>query len=66
MAAAASKSRVVLLSCGSFNPITFLHLRMFGKDAIFEEYNIFLFSVICGTFSVPQFVIALWRFLLLV
>ncbi|CAH3142019.1 unnamed protein product [Pocillopora meandrina] len=50
MAAAASKSRVVLLSCGSFNPITFLHLRMFGKDAIFEEYNIFLFSVIYSCF----------------
>jgi len=24
-------ARVVLLACGSFNPITNMHLRMFGK-----------------------------------
>ena len=25
------KSRIVLVLCGSFNPITHLHLRMFGE-----------------------------------
>jgi len=25
------RTPVVLLSCGSFSPITFMHLRMFGK-----------------------------------
>ena len=52
MAAAASESRVVLLNCGSFNPITFLHLRMFGKDAMFEEY-IFIFSYLSIIFHSP-------------
>lgn len=32
MAAAASKTRVVLALCGSFSPITNMHLRMFGKQ----------------------------------
>ena len=27
---ATTPSRVVLLACGSFNPITNMHLRMFG------------------------------------
>lgn len=31
----ASTTRVVLLACGSFNPITNMHLRMFGKSFIF-------------------------------
>ena len=53
MATAASESRVVLLNCGSFNPITFLHLRMFGKDAMFEEYNIFIFSYLSIIFHSP-------------
>ena len=29
-AAAAAKTRVVLAVCGSFSPITNMHLRMFG------------------------------------
>lgn len=29
--AAVSKARVVLILCGSMNPVTNLHLRMFGK-----------------------------------
>ena len=53
MATAALESRVVLLNCGSFNPITFLHLRMFGKDAMFEEYNIFIFSYLSIIFHSP-------------
>ena len=28
---AVSKARVVLILCGSMNPVTNLHLRMFGK-----------------------------------
>lgn len=28
----ASKTNVVLVLCGSMNPITFLHLRMFGES----------------------------------
>lgn len=35
---AASKTNVVLLSCGSFNPVTFMHLRMFGKFAKCDLY----------------------------
>lgn len=31
MATAASKMRLVLALCGSFSPVTNLHLRMFGK-----------------------------------
>ena len=27
-------TRIVLLACGSFNPITNMHLRMFGKNLI--------------------------------
>ena len=54
MAAAASESRVVLLNCGSFNPITFLHQRMFGKDAMFEEYNIFYFQLFVDHFPFPS------------
>ena len=54
MATAASESRVVLLNCGSFNPITFLHLRMFGKDAMFEEYNIFYFQLFVDHFPFPS------------
>lgn len=41
-AATASKTRVVLLSCGSFNPITFLHLRMFGNDKILKNLICFI------------------------
>ncbi|RMX61457.1 hypothetical protein pdam_00003534, partial [Pocillopora damicornis] len=50
MAAAASKSRVVLLSCGSFNPITFLHLRMFeiARDALLKTG---IYTVVQGIFS---------------
>ena len=39
-----SKTRVVLLSCGSFNPITFLHLRMFGNDIIIAK-NLMIFAI---------------------
>lgn len=42
MAAASSKTRVVLLSCGSFNPITFLHLRMFGNDIVKNQYSLYV------------------------
>lgn len=31
MASVLTKARVVLVLCGSMNPITNLHLRMFGK-----------------------------------
>lgn len=31
MTAVASKTRIVLALCGSFSPVTNLHLRMFGK-----------------------------------
>ena len=31
MTSVASKLRVVLVLCGSMNPVTNLHLRMFGK-----------------------------------
>ena len=34
MASSASKMRVVLILCGSMNPITNLHLRMFGNWSI--------------------------------
>ncbi len=34
MAVASSKTKVVLLSCGCFNPLTHMHLRMFGKYPI--------------------------------
>lgn len=51
MAATASQTtRVVLLSCGSFNPITFLHLRMFGNHAISDELNILYLSFILFCF----------------
>ncbi|CAH3185302.1 unnamed protein product [Porites evermanni] len=50
MAGASSKTRVVLLSCGSFNPITFLHLRMFelARDAL---HTTGIYSVIRGFIS---------------
>lgn len=44
MAAASSKTRVALLSCGSFNPITFLHLRMFGNDIVKNQYSLYVSS----------------------
>ena len=28
----ATTPKVVLLACGSFNPVTHMHLRMFGKS----------------------------------
>lgn len=35
--------RVILLACGSFNPITNMHLRMFGKYCfIFEHFSAFV------------------------
>ncbi|KAL9983528.1 hypothetical protein ACROYT_G005714 [Oculina patagonica] len=49
-AVTASKTRVVLLSCGSFNPITFLHLRMFeiARDALHKTG---LYTVVQGIIS---------------
>lgn len=41
----ASKTRVVLLSCGSFNPITFLHLRMLGKNCLFTCIFVTIFHL---------------------
>ena len=31
-------TKVVLLACGSFNPITNMHLRMFGKYPCICDY----------------------------
>lgn len=53
----ASKTRVVLLSCGSFNPITFLHLRMFGNDKILKNLIFF----ICHLFFFACFRFLLYR-----
>ncbi|KAK2572265.1 Nicotinamide/nicotinic acid mononucleotide adenylyltransferase 1 [Acropora cervicornis] len=49
-AAFASKTKVVLLSCGSFNPVTFLHLRMFelARDALNKTG---VYTVVKGFFS---------------
>lgn len=49
-ATTASKTRVVLLSCGSFNPVTFLHLRMFeiARDALHKTG---IYTVVQGIFS---------------
>ncbi len=30
-------ARVVLLQCGSYNPITNMHLRMFGKLSVYMK-----------------------------
>lgn len=35
----ASKTPLVLVACGSFSPITFLHLRMFEMAADFAKFN---------------------------
>jgi hypothetical protein len=53
MASSASKMRVVLILCGSMNPITNLHLRMFGNWSIHMHahtpgYEVSLL-VDCGT-----------------
>lgn len=40
MASIASKTRVVLALCGSFSPVTNLHLRMFGK--IYSKFSLHL------------------------
>ncbi|XP_067036962.1 nicotinamide/nicotinic acid mononucleotide adenylyltransferase 1-like isoform X1 [Acropora muricata] len=49
-AALASKTKIVLLSCGSFNPVTFLHLRMFelARDALNKTG---VYTVVKGFFS---------------
>lgn len=31
-------ARVVLLACGSYNPITNMHLRMFGRFRLIAEH----------------------------
>ena len=33
-------TRVVLLACGSFNPVTNMHLRMFGKNCVGKTTDI--------------------------
>ncbi len=38
MAAREGIKKIVLLSCGSFNPITNMHLRMFGKSDETVQY----------------------------
>lgn len=43
-----SKIRVLLLSCGSFNPITNMHLRMFGEWCFWQEItNYFKLYFLC-------------------
>lgn len=34
-----SKTPLLLVACGSFSPITFLHLRMFVMAADYVKYN---------------------------
>jgi nicotinamide mononucleotide adenylyltransferase len=34
-----SKTPLVLVACGSFSPITYLHLRMFEMAADFAKFN---------------------------
>ncbi|XP_028390846.1 nicotinamide/nicotinic acid mononucleotide adenylyltransferase 1-like [Dendronephthya gigantea] len=50
MAAGLGRKKIVLLSCGSFNPITNMHLRMFelARDAL---HRTGLFSVVEGILS---------------
>jgi len=50
MAATSAKTKIILLSCGSFNPITHMHLRLFelAKDALNRTG---LFDVIAGFIS---------------
>jgi len=40
-------ARVVLLACGSYNPITNMHLRMFGM--LFIRYEYLYFAVTAAT-----------------
>ncbi|KAL8924939.1 MAG: hypothetical protein Q9208_003822 [Pyrenodesmia sp. 3 TL-2023] len=46
----ASKTPLLLVSCGSFSPITYLHLRMFEMAADYAKYNS-EFEVIGGYLS---------------
>ena len=39
----ASPVKVMLIACGSFNPVTNMHLRMFGKE--------FRFHLLCHVFQ---------------
>ena len=34
-----SKTPLLLVACGSFSPITYLHLRMFEMAADYAKYN---------------------------
>ena len=49
MASVASKTRVVLALCGSFSPVTNLHLRMFGMvwQQLFLFINLNTASPLC-------------------
>lgn len=46
----ADKTPLVLIACGSFSPITYLHLRMFELGADFAKFNTD-FEVMGGYFS---------------
>ena len=45
-----SKTPLLLVACGSFSPITYLHLRMFEMAADYAKYNT-EFEVIGGYLS---------------
>ena len=45
-----SKTPLLLVACGSFSPITYLHLRMFEMAADFAKYNT-EFEVVGGYLS---------------
>jgi nicotinamide mononucleotide adenylyltransferase len=45
-----SKTPLLLVACGSFSPITYLHLRMFEIAADYAKFNT-EFEVIGGYFS---------------
>lgn len=45
-----SKTPLLLVACGSFSPITYLHLRMFEMAADYAKYNTD-FEVIGGYLS---------------
>lgn len=45
-----SKTPLILVACGSFSPITYLHLRMFEMAADFAKFNT-EFEVMAGYMS---------------
>jgi hypothetical protein len=47
----ASKTPLVLVACGSFSPITYLHLRMFEMAADYVKFNKTEFELLGGYLS---------------